>query len=105
MALRFQTPFSMNGPSGQWLALTAGGAITGQDPMKNVVVASSSAFMLGTCTAGASAVDAGWFWFEAGRHNLGVVDFTKITVRGVSGSGVSMFCCHWDQGDWGPEGN
>ena len=105
MALRFQTPLSMNGPSGNWLALTDGGAITGQSPMKNVVIASSSPFMLGTNTAGQSAATAGWFWFDAGRHNLGVVNFNSITVRGVSGSGVSLFCCHWDQGDFGPEGN
>ena len=102
MAIRFEVVFGMNGRSGNWLALPA--LPTGMDPMRNVILSCAADFMVGHCTAGAAADNAGFLYCAAGRHNLGVVDYTKITVRNTATSGTSMFVYHFAATDQFPEG-
>lgn len=103
MAAIFNTPFGANGNAGNWLALPA--LPTGTHPMREVVITCSAAFFCGTCSAGQATSDSGFFFFDAGRHSLGVVDYTKITIRNVGTSGATIFSMSFAATDNGPEGN
>lgn len=104
MAAIFNIPFGANISTANWVALPA--LPTGTDPMREVVITSSAPFMCGTCTAGQATQDSGWFFFDAGRHSLGVVNYNKITVRMVSStSSATIFSMSFAATDNGPEGN
>lgn len=103
MAAIFNIPFGANGKSGNWNALPS--LPGGTDPMREVVITCSAAFFCGTCSATQSTEDSGFFFFDAGRHSLGVVDYTKITVRMVGTSGATIFSMSFAATDNGPEGN
>jgi len=103
MALIFHTPNTSNARSGNWIALPALPA--GTDPMREVVLSCSATFHAGVCTKDQATDDAGFFFFDAGRNSLGVVDYTKITVRQVGTSSATMFVHSYAISDEGPEGN
>lgn len=102
MAAIFNIPFGANGKAGNWVALPSIGST---HPMREVVITCSAPFFCGTCSAGQSTEDSGFFFFDAGRHSLGVVDYTKITVRMVGTSGATIFSMSFAATDNGPEGN
>lgn len=100
----FHTPFGANGNAGNWLALPS--LPGGIDPMREVVITCSAPFFCGTCPANQSGTaTGGFFFFDAGRHSLGVVDYSKITIRNVGTSGATIFSMSFAATDNGPEGN
>jgi len=103
MALIFHDGITSNARTGNWAALPALPA--GVDPMREVVLSCAAPFHAGHCTKDQATDDAGFFFYDAGRNSLGVVDYTKITVRQVSGSSASMFIHSYSISDEGPEGN
>jgi hypothetical protein len=103
MGIYFHDTQTMNSRSGNWTALPTLPA--GFEPMREVILTCASGFRVGTCTAGQSTEDSGWFVLDAGRHSLGVVNYNKITVRAQGTSSVSYFVYHLSPMDEGPEGN
>ena len=103
MAIFFTNAAGINGRAGNWSALQA--LPTGMDPMRYVSISCAVDFMVGHCTAGAVADNAGFFFCAAGRHNLGLVDYAKLTVRCTATSGASIFVVHYGAGDQWPEGS
>ena len=103
MGAIFADVVSMNARSGNWVALPALPA--GVEPMREVIISAASAFRVGTCTAGQSTEDSGWFLFDGGRHSLGVVNYNTITVRASGTSSQSFFVFSVSPSDEGPEGN
>lgn len=99
----FHTPFSGNGNAGNWLGFPA--LPSGVDPMRELIITSSSPFYCGTCTAGQTTENSGFFFFDAGRHSLGVVNYNRITVRFVGSGGATIFSMSLAPSDNGPEGN
>jgi hypothetical protein len=103
MGAVFADVVSMNARSGNWVALPALPA--GVEPMREVIISAASAFRVGTCTAGQSTEDSGWFLLDGGRHSLGVVNYNTITVRASGTSSQSFFVFSVSPSDEGPEGN
>jgi hypothetical protein len=103
MAIIFHVGITSNGRTGNWVALRPLPA--GVDPMREVVLSCSAPFHAGYCTKDQDTDDAGFFFYDAGRNSLGVVDYNKITVRQVGGSSASMFIHSYSISDEGPEGN
>ena len=89
--------------TGNWTALPTLPA--GVDPMREIVMSSGGTYYVGHCTAGQATDNAGFVFVGGGRVSLGVVDYTKITVRSVSASEAYIFVHTYARMDFGPEGS
>jgi hypothetical protein len=106
MAEYFHGTITLNPSTGNWLALPALPA--GMAPRRRMLFRSTELVEIGHCTAGQTVTDAGVMCtggastFYVFARDFGVVDYTKLTARGISTFTPTLYIYSLSPTDEGP---
>jgi len=106
MAEIFHGSITVNGNTGNWLALPALPA--GVDPRRRVMFRANNVVEIGWCTAGQSTQDAGTMCtggastFYSFARDFGVIDYSRLTARANGGAQTVLYVYSLSPTDEGP---